>query len=163
MTLGGDQATVAIAPAAPLNETVTVPPTTATSSIVTKCSQTETPLTPAPQSLHSFQQLIVRRWLLCGQTSTFGTTEAGLDIAADGSWYKLVSGADGSIERATGFDRQGTWEIIDTSAMNGKPTFQLNLSIFGSGTVIVTPQFAADPLKTRLNNNGVFVADYLAA
>jgi len=44
--------------------------------------------------------------------------------------------------------------------MNGPGTYQLNLSIDGSGTVITIPVFAEQPAVVRLNNNGVFVADY---
>jgi hypothetical protein len=153
------------APAGPLPQPAPGPVgTPPTADVAARCSRPETPLAPAPQTLEAFRQTIVHRWLLCAHPSVFGTNdEAGLDVLPDGTWFKLTVAADGSLQRAGGFGQQGTWDIIDTSAMNGKPTFQLNLNIFGSGTVIVTPQFAGDPLKVRLNNMGLFVGDYVTA
>jgi hypothetical protein len=64
-----------------------------------------------------------------------------------------------------GFGRQGTWSIIDVSTMNGRPTFQLQLTVFGLGGAGAIPAFALSPLKTfkmRLNNMGFYMADYVA-
>lgn len=100
-------------------------------------------------------------WLLCATPSVFGTQEAGLDITADGRWSKLATASDGTLVRATGWNQEGTWESLDNSAMNGgSPTYQLNLHIDGSGTVITNPVFAAQPSIVRLNNMGLYVANY---
>jgi hypothetical protein len=114
---------------------------------------------PATQAL--FRQQLFRTWLLCSKPSIFGSSdEAGLEIAADGRWYKVFTQSDGTLQRGVDLN-QGTWEIIDTSAMNGQPSFQLNLSTT-LGTVIVHPEFSVAPLKMHVNNNGVFAATYAA-
>jgi hypothetical protein len=64
---------------------------------------------------------------------------------ADGRWYKVFTLSDGTLQRGVDLN-QGTWEIIDTNAMNGQPSFQLNLSTT-RGTVIVHPEFSVAPLR----------------
>lgn len=115
---------------------------------------------PAPQQ--ALTSALAGNWALCEQTSVFGTQEAGLSITADGNWYKLsVSGGVPTPE--TGFDNQGTWTLYDVNGDSGSgQAFQLNLDIAGSGTVITFPAFTTGPHKMRLNNEGVFVADYVA-
>jgi hypothetical protein len=109
--------------------------------------------TPGPGTLPG---LIIGSWLLCQQPSTFGTSdEIGLEIAADGSFYKLYRSPAGTLERGVGFNKQGHWEIVDDR--------QLNLNVDGQGTAIILPQFATTPRKMRLNNFGVFIADYIIA
>jgi hypothetical protein len=133
-----------------------------TCSVASICAQHELPVAQG-STQQAFVQMLVGDWALCEATSVFGTHEAGLSIVADGTWYKLYpSGV--ALTRGQGFDQQGTWTVIDTSIENG-PTnqFQLNLNIAGSGTVSAFPAFAINPRKMRLNNNGVFVADYVFA
>lgn len=107
----------------------------------------------------SFKAKIVGQWMLCGTTSVFGTSEAGLEITADGNWYKLVTSA-GQIVRATDAADAGSYEVIDTSSMNGPGWFQLNLTS-SLGTVIVSPKFTNQPVKMALNNMGVYEATYV--
>ena len=108
-----------------------------------------------------FREMLVGNWLLCASPSVFGTTgEAGLAIYDDLRWAKLTRGDDGQLRPTVGWDREGSWESVDTSDMNGPGVYQLNLSVDGSGTVITIPIFAEQPAVVRLNNNGVFVADY---
>jgi len=76
-------------------------------------------------------------------------------------WTKLTRGDDGQLRAAGGWDQEGSWEVIDTSLFNGPGAYQVNLNIDGSGTVITHPIFAEQPAVVRLNNNGVFVADYV--
>ena len=106
-----------------------------------------------------FRGKIVGQWMLCGTTSIFGTGEAGLEIAGDGTWYKLVGNA-GAATRATEPTEHGTWEVIDTSSMNSPGWFQLNLDN-SIGTVIVSPRFTSSPVKMAVSNNGVFDAVYV--
>jgi len=115
----------------------------------------------AAASEAEFREMMAGNWLLCTTPSVFGTTiEVGLAIYEDFRWAKLTRGEDGQIRAMSGWDQEGRWESIDTSSMNGPGTYQLNLSIDGSGTVITIPVFAEQPAVVRLNNNGVFVADY---
>jgi hypothetical protein len=102
-------------------------------------------------------------WALCGTTSVFGTQEAGFSFVADGTWYKLYS-RGGQLVRGLGVDEQGTWAIIDASVMNGPGSEpQLNLTLAGGGGIGLFPAFATNPRKMRLNNEGVYVADYVLA
>jgi hypothetical protein len=106
---------------------------------------------------------LVGDWALCGTTSAFGSQEAGLAIVADGTWYKLYVSVGGLV-RGQGFDKQGTWSIVDTSIENGPGNpFQVNFNIAGSGSIATFPAFATNPREMRLDNNGVFVADYVFA
>jgi len=115
----------------------------------------------AAASEAEFREMMAGNWLLCTTPSVFGTTiEVGLAIYEDFRWAKLTRGEDGQLRAMGGWDQEGRWESIDTSSMNGPGTYQLNLSIDGSGTVITIPVFAEQPAVVRLNNNGVFVADY---
>ena len=58
--------------------------------------------------------------------------------------------------RGAGFDEEGTWTALDLG-----DHIQVNFDIYGSGTVITAPVFASTPQAMRLNNNGVFVGNYV--
>jgi len=107
----------------------------------------------------TFRSRIVGQWMSCSTTSVFGTPEAGLEITADGNWYKLIENA-GQIVRATEPADVGNYEVIDTSSMNGPGWFQLNLTS-GLGTVMVHPKFTVQPLKMAMNNMGVHEGVYV--
>jgi hypothetical protein len=98
------------------------------------------------------------RWLLCGDESVFAADggDVGLEISADNHWYKLFPAQGGATIRGAGFDEEGTWTSLDLG-----DHFQVNFEIFGSGTVITAPVFASTPRAMRLNNNGVFVGNYV--
>jgi hypothetical protein len=68
-------------------------------------------------------------------------------------------GDEGPVD-ARGWEQEGSWDAIDTSLFRGPGSYQLNLDIDGSGTVITHPRFADQPAILRLNNNAVFEADY---
>jgi hypothetical protein len=101
---------------------------------------------------------MIHRWILCGRESAFAVDggDIGIDIAQDKHWYKLYLGENGSTIRGAGFDEEGTWEALDLG-----DHFQVNFQIFGSGTVITAPVFAAMPQAMRLDNFGVFRGNYV--
>ena len=129
------------------------------------CAQAEQGQRDDIASEEEFRAEIVGVWTLCGDESVFCSAkqgeplERGLEIEAGGRWYKLYE-EGGQLVRGQGFGRQGTWEVIDTSVMNGPGSYQLNLNIDGGGGVIVHPAIAIGPRKMRLNNMGVCVGDY---
>ncbi len=126
------------------------------------CSLGEAPV-PPPTSAADMVSMMTGDWALCGTTSVFGTQEAGFSFVADGTWYKLYS-RGGQLVRGLGVDEQGTWAIIDASVMNGPGSEpQLNLTLAGGGGIGLFPAFATNPRKMRLNNEGVYVADYVLA
>ena len=109
----------------------------------------------------AFIDYIVGNWLVCSQPSVFGSSEDGLQISRNGHWAKLTRTSDGRLVAGTSSRTEGTWKVIDTSAMNGHTTFQLNLKIDGSGTVTTIPELSAGVTRMHLDNNGVFEADYV--
>jgi len=60
-----------------------------------------------------------------------------------------------------GWGNEGGWTVVDTSAMNGPGTYQLNLKIDGEGTVVTLPVFSSGPPKMRLSNDGLYTGDYV--
>jgi hypothetical protein len=128
-----------------------------TCSVAEVCALHEHPV-PAPVTQQDLIQMLVGDWALCGATSVFGTQEAGFSFLADGTWYKLYA-SGGQFIRGQGFGEQGTWDLFGGDA--SEP--QVNLNIAGGGGIDVFPAFATSPRKMRLNNNGVWVADYVFA
>ena len=101
-------------------------------------------------------------WLICGERSFFGTEAVGLEIRSNGRWAELHRRSDGALVRATG-NRAGTWEVLDNSAMNGANSYQLNLTMDGSGTHIAHTTFATATTKMRLSAMGDHLADHVHA
>jgi hypothetical protein len=120
----------------------------------------ETPLR-IPLDQAAVRARLVRQWMLCGKDSLFGGAgEAGLEIAEDGRWYLLDAQPDGAISRRLGATDSGTWELQDTSFMNGPGVFQLNFLATGRMWAS-NPAFADGPHKLRLNDSmqpGTYVA-----
>lgn len=119
--------------------------------------------TANPQTQQQFTSRIVGTWLLCSSPSFFGTSEVGLQIDGNGNWAKLTRDSAGRLVRAAGDKDSGTWSVVDTSAMNGRPTYQVNFEISAIGrTAIAAPvDFAKAVTRMRLNNNGAYVTDYV--
>ena len=101
-------------------------------------------------------QLLVNTWIRCGDDSALGPVlpgEVGLDIDADGRFYRLYDDGQGGLTRTSGDDQEGTWTIVDTTAMNQPGSYQLNVTQrqgTRTGHVIVLQQpthfrFLADP------------------
>ena len=119
-----------------------------------------------PATEAEFRTAITGAWLLCQPPSFFGTDEAGLEIRADGRWSKLERKSNGVLERTAGWGNEGVWETLDTSFMNGRPTFQLNVRVDGStGTYSSLPDFgdgSQSSAVTKLElSNYAMVADYV--
>lgn len=121
----------------------------------------------SPTSEAEFRSAMIGTWLVCSKPTFFGSDEDGVEVRADGRWSKLYRTSKHSLVRASGPGNEGTWETIDTSVMNGRPTYQINFNLEGTGgSVIAIPALsgqASDVTKLRLNNEGVFVADYVPA
>jgi hypothetical protein len=88
-------------------------------------------------------------WKLCGGTTPFWqSSESGLELGADGRWFKLYADASGSLWRALSWGERGTWEVLED-------TGQLNLYAYGSGTYIVNPvRLSSDGQQLELNSTG---------
>lgn len=149
-------------------------PAPSTSSSVPTSSSSPSPAFPAacsvpahgsydPQTEQAFVDHVVGTWAVCSHPSIFGTDDAGLQIKADHQWTKLTRNPNGHLVPASGWHAAGTWDVVDVSGMNGRPTFQINLKIDGGGTLIIIPEFSANAQRMHMDNNGVYEADYVPA
>jgi hypothetical protein len=149
------------APARPTVDGGTVPRQAAVSPNGTPsdCAVPEQGMLPMP-TMASFAEAIQGRWLSCNG-SVFCSNEIGIEITADGRWYKLYAAGPTTLVRGAGFDETGTWSVIDTSSMNFPDAWwQLNFEIYGSGFIVTHPALSTGPRHMRLNNNGVCQGDY---
>ncbi len=121
------------------------------------CSQNPTG-SVAVQSMSDLVTAMTGKWILCGQESVFGVGggDIGLEITADNHWFKLFPAEGAATIRGAGWDEEGTW-----TALGLGDHFQVNFAISGSGTVITAPVFASTPRAMRLDNNGVYVGNYV--
>jgi hypothetical protein len=127
------------------------------------CGLPQDPVTP--QSLADAQRLLVGTWEHCGgaQSVFYAATpgEAGVEFAADGTVYRLVRGPDGALVRGQGAGQVGTWEMLDTSAMNGPGHVQVNVFVDGQIAAMVSPSFWSRPWFMRAQPMMQPGADYL--
>lgn len=125
------------------------------------CGNATTPI--ALISVTQVQDLLVGPWTRCGSGSAIGNPagEAGLVFAADGTFRRLVRAADGTVVPASGVGQEGTWVVRDTTSMNGPGSYQVDLTVDGSGTYISAPVFLASPTTVRFVGTQV-QADYIS-
>jgi hypothetical protein len=126
------------------------------------------PFTPGDLicSATDLQAIVVGTWLLCAVPSVFGTNEAGLEVNADGQWYKLIANPDGTLSRASGNRQNGTWiATVPSECAYDLVVFTLG----GDGGIDGGPggddgavvTLSPDGNRIHMNNNGVFLADYV--
>jgi hypothetical protein len=60
-----------------------------------------------------------------------------------------VRNADGTTTRGVGNGQQGTWIVIDGTAMNGPGFYQVDLQVGGRGTFATRPVFFGSPTFVR--------------
>jgi hypothetical protein len=119
------------------------------------CAQASTANTP-PDGADTARALLAGRWLSC-EGSTFATTDdVGLDLTADGHFYKIYVDAAGNPYRGQGFNREGTYDLVAP----GDSVF-LELHVAGSGTVITLPTFGSNPRSVLLSNEGLWGGRYV--
>ncbi|HEX2881215.1 MAG TPA: hypothetical protein VHO25_16920, partial [Polyangiaceae bacterium] len=90
------------------------------------------------------------------------TEVAGLVFHPDGSFQFLVADGSGGLARATGFQREGNWNVLDSSDPSS-PTkyFQTDVSLAGSGGNHLSLTFSSEPEKMSMNwmgGNAVYAA-----
>jgi hypothetical protein len=97
------------------------------------------------------------RWLDCTRHSAFGDdVDVGLEITADRFWYQLIQQSDGSIVRDTSPNHSGT---VDLQPF-GNGSDQIDLYVC-NGEYIVHAQFWSNPRRMDLNNEGLWIGDYV--
>jgi hypothetical protein len=103
----------------------------------------ESELTTFPQD-KTTKEALVGRWASCSGASVFSTAEVGLEIGADGEFYKLYADENGELVRGVGFDHQGWWSLPENGYV------QLDLRIAGSGTNGVAVSFGENPRRLHI-------------
>ncbi len=127
------------------------------------CEQTPTGQV-VTQTVDAFRAAISHRWLQCGSQSVFGRNsgQVGLEITADGHWYNLYPSDGGGLVRSAGVGAEGTWmELLFPQSSDDPQPFQLNLYVPGEGEVITHPVLASTPRAMTLDNEGVFIGNYV--
>jgi hypothetical protein len=109
------------------------------------CAQQEQTVL-APCSPAEYEALLVGRWWMCSGTSPVPDAAAiGIEFASTGDWYGLVLAGDGTLQRDSGFDGQGRWELYAPSNC----VDQLNINLT-TGFIPSSPAFADGPRKLDL-------------
>ncbi len=110
------------------------------------------PAVPAACTPGELSYRLSRRWWQCSGQFAFNTEDAvGIEFTSGGQWYLLVD-SGGAVVRGSGASYQGTWEMVDTSSMNGPCSIQVN--IIKSGAVFSFPMFSKHPTRVFLNTGG---------
>ncbi len=96
------------------------------------------------------EPLLVRRWKRCIAPQIPGE-DIGVEFTADGHYYPLTNGPDGSVVRRTGVDYEGTWKYFpvgSTDPFFGGTTTRAEMLL--SGVLTDAPQFTNDPRQLRI-------------
>jgi len=119
-----------------------------------ECAQPESPPRARFTSEDELKGLLIGRWLSCNAPELrriLGSQDhVGIEFTPDRRWFTLRLDDFGRVVRGRGFDFEGTFEIIDTSLMNGPGAYQLNITRAGGGTNIVSLAVTDSPRKIRL-------------
>ena len=120
------------------------------------CSQPEGSPRDSFASEQQLREQLVGQWLSCNSPrwETRVQNHVGFEFTTDGKWFVLLRDKSGAIVRGQGFDYEGTFQILDTSMMNGPGRYQVNMKYNGGGTSIASPIFSDAPRKMRLNGSG---------
>lgn len=84
-----------------------------------------------PLTTESFLHHLVGVWVL-RTVDPANQNVDGVAIDPDSRWTALFE-SEGELHRSNGWGSEGTWTALDTSGMNGRPTFQLNMTVDGGG------------------------------
>jgi hypothetical protein len=89
------------------------------------------------------EALLIGKWLYCSGPPMISDSEAGIELVADHTYFKLVADGHGGYMRAAGFGNQGGWSTYD-----GGPLLVWHpIPAGGSGG---TPQFEDQPLRMAI-------------
>lgn len=112
----------------------------------------EDPLDPVElTSVEQVRSLLVGTWIRCAGPAFSGALvdDVGLEVTADGRFYRVFELADDSLARATGPGQEGDWEVIDTTDMNGPGSYQVNWTLSSGGLITSFPAFFDSPPTLR--------------
>jgi hypothetical protein len=113
------------------------------------CDQPAQGQEPTP-SAGAVAKLVVGAWMNCGPQSMFQTSdEIGIELVADGTWYKLYASGTGDIGRGAGPGKLGTY-LVDAGGLG---TFAVRLTSEGdvpASNLSFWPTFATSPRKMHV-------------
>jgi hypothetical protein len=114
------------------------------------------------------QAELVGAWYLCsGSTALSATTfSPGIELATDGTWYRLASDGQGGLTRGQGVENQGTWFV----GCEAESPFPQNQTCPGQGSPIdfsdssaATQDGDSGPLSFESGPRRVHILDYLGS
>jgi len=97
---------------------------------------------------------------LCSPRGLFRKPQAGIELRDTGDFSFLAWDETGRLQRFRGMENEGTWALVATSAMNGRPTFQVTYSLMGT---IYSVLQVTDTGMLRIDNNGIDYYQYVGA
>lgn len=114
-----------------------------------ECDVRENFLIDSFDSDRQLASLLEGRWLVCEGTPLADNEPdlIGYEFDGDGRFYRIVKNEADECERDYGFEREGTWYLIDISEQNPPGTYQLVLDWTGGGTGGMVPSFSLEPRK----------------
>jgi len=111
----------------------------------------------AVESSAEVEALLTGSWTVCepnDRAGLLGAGVVGIEFAADGQFWRLVRGADGTIERDESRPDTG-WEVLpfDEDMLSWGNAPQLGI-VFAGSTMYVPPTFFAEPMFLSLGDFG---------
>lgn len=94
-------------------------------------------------SIEQFETALVGTWIRCDGDLLPGrdVDQVGIDVTADGQFYRGYRLPDGTLARATGPEQQGNRVVIGTTEINGPGAYQVDWNMTGGGVAPNFPQF----------------------
>ncbi len=127
------------------------------------CSLRATNVTSTVGSAAELRRRLLGLWYDCKRPSSRtpfgGEAAAGIEFTEDGNWYFLRFEGSTPVRKAD-FGDAGSYDIIDTSSMNGPGSFHLTLNLNTGGQIIAVWSLAETPQILQLDNMGVQTAVY---
>jgi hypothetical protein len=142
-------------PSPPVSSLQPLPtPATVSVALPVECSQPESSPHWRFASEDEIREYITGQWLSCNTMGLWETLESkdqvGIEFTPSGRWFTLLRDASGTVVRGNGFDYEGTFQVIDTSMMNGPGIYQVNITGARGRLEIVSPAFSDSPRKMLL-------------
>jgi len=109
-------------------------------------------------TLDQAKQEVARVWILCSPLGLFRHPQAGVEVRATGDLAFLAWDEDDRLRRQRGMENEGHWTAIDTSAMNGRPLFQITYEHLG---FVYSFLRVTDTGMLLIDNNGVEQYQYV--
>jgi hypothetical protein len=127
--------------------------------LLERCTETAAAV-PQPLAAATLGRAIAGAWVTCDSTSALGTREDGIELSDDGRFYTLHRASDGGLRRGAGFDETGSWQIVDGGRSGAQ---QLDLHVFGAGTINTHAELVSRPPGLRLYLQGGGAVHYVSA